>query len=259
MPVRPLRYNVDEMRLRICASVEEMGEEAAAQAAELLRSALKAAPEVAIVAATGTSQIPFLDALRRQPGIAWERTIFFHLDEYVGLPESHPASFRRYLKQRIEERLKPRAFYYIRGDEPDPGVETRRLGALIANHSIEVSFVGVGENGHLAFNDPPADFETTDPYLVVSLDRTCRLQQVREGWFARLDDVPTRAISMSVKQILRARHIICLAPDKRKAVAVRDCFGNGVSPLHPASILQTHPNCTVYLDLQSASLLEKSP
>ena len=246
------------MLLRICGAVEEISKEAAGEAAGLLRRALDATREVAIVAATGASQIPLLNALAHQPGIAWERTVFFHLDEYVGLPESHPASFRRYLRQRIEERFKPRAFHYIRGDAPDPWSECRRLNRVIAGHSIELCFAGIGENGHLAFNDPPADFEATDPYLVVSLDQTCRLQQVREGWFPRLEDVPTQAISMSVQQILKARHIICAAPDKRKAQAVRDCFGSGVSPLHPASILQTHSNCTVYLDSESASLLNLS-
>jgi glucosamine-6-phosphate deaminase len=244
------------MRLRICGTVEQLSAAAARQAAQLLRRALSVSDELTVVAATGASQIPFLAALEGQRGIDWQRVVFFHLDEYVGLPESHAASFRRYLRERVEERLRPRAFHYIQGDCPDPAVECRRLAGLIGDRTVALAFVGVGENGHLAFNDPPADFEAAEPYLVVSLDEACRMQQVREGWFARVSDVPTQAISMSIRQILKAKNIICVAPDKRKAKAVHECFAGGVSRLHPASILQTHPRCTVYLDEESASLLK---
>jgi glucosamine-6-phosphate deaminase len=180
----------------------------------------------------------------------------FHLDEYVGLPDTHPASFRRYLRERILQRVHPRAFHFLAGDAPDVAAECRRVGALLARAPIDVAFVGIGENGHLAFNDPPADFETEEPYLVVELDEACRRQQLGEGWFAGLDDVPRRAISMSVRQILKAREILCVVPDARKAQAVQECLEGEVSPLHPSSILQTHAATTVYLDRDSASFLK---
>jgi glucosamine-6-phosphate deaminase len=182
----------------------------------------------------------------------------FHLDEYVGLPDNHPASFRRYLRERIVERVHPRVFHFLAGDVDDPAAECRRVGALLARAPIDVAFVGIGENGHLAFNDPPADFENEEPYLVVELDEPCRRQQLGEGWFASLEDVPRRALSMSVRQILKAREIVCAVPDARKARAVRDCLEGEVSPLHPSSILQTHPRTTVFLDRNSAALLERS-
>jgi glucosamine-6-phosphate deaminase len=211
------------------------------------------------VAATGASQIGFLDALVNIEGIDWGRVEIFHLDEYLGLPRDHPASFRRYLEERLVRRVRPAAFHAIDGEASDPDAECRRLGALVTRSPVDVAFVGIGENGHLAFNDPPADFETRDPYLVVDLDEACRRQQMGEGWFPRLEDVPTRALSMSVRQILEAREIVASVPDARKAVAVRDCLEGEVTPRHPASILQAHPRATIYLDLDSASLLTDAP
>jgi glucosamine-6-phosphate deaminase len=234
----------------------EMARAAAEQAASALRQAIGQRGRAHVVAATGTSQFEFLDALTAMPGIDWTRTVFFHLDEYVGLPDTHPASFRRYLRERIVERVHPGAFHFIEGDAPDPQAEARRVGALIASHPIDVAFVGIGENGHLAFNDPPADFSAGQAYLVVALDEACRRQQLGEGWFPRLEDVPARAISMSIPQILKAERILCIVPDARKAQAVRDCLEGGVSPQHPASILQRHPRTTVYLDEPAASLLK---
>jgi glucosamine-6-phosphate deaminase len=149
----------------------------------------------------------------------------------------------------------PGAFHFIEGDAPDPAAECRRVGALIARQAIDLAFVGIGENGHLAFNDPPADFETEVPYLVVDLDEDCRRQQLGEGWFKSLDDVPRRAISMSIRQVLKSREILCVVPDARKAKAVKDCLEGEVSPRHPSSILQRHPRTTVYLDTASAALL----
>jgi glucosamine-6-phosphate deaminase len=195
----------------------------------------------------------------RAPGIDWPRAVFFHLDEYVGLPEAHPASFRRYLKERIVDRVHPGAFHFIDGEAQDPGAECRRVGAVLARHPVDAAFVGIGENGHLAFNDPPADFETGEPYIVVTLDEACRRQQLGEGWFARLEDVPARAISMSIRQILKSREVLCIVPDARKARAVRDCLQGPVSRDHPASILQRHPRTTVFLDAASAALLERRP
>src|SRR5436190_5734940 len=210
------------MDVRIFDTKSEMAVAAAAQAAEALRKAIAERGEASVIAATGASQFEFLDALVRAPGIEWPRTTFFHLDEYVGLPDTHPASFRRYLRERIVARVRPRAFHFIAGDAPDPQAEAARVGALLASHPIDVAFVGIGENGHLAFNDPPADFETEAPYLVVSLDEACRRQQLGGGWFPRLEDVPGRAISMSIRQILKSCEILCIVPDARKARAVRD-------------------------------------
>jgi glucosamine-6-phosphate deaminase len=245
------------MEIRVLPTKAEMAAAAAQQAVTVLRAAILGRGRAHVIAATGASQLEFLDALVRAPGIDWTRTVFFHLDEYVGLPETHPASFRRYLKERIVERVHPGTFHFIQGDAPDPEAETRRVGALIAAHPIDVAFVGIGENGHLAFNDPPADFETERPYLVVALDEACRRQQLGEGWFQRLEEVPARAISMSIRQILKSREIVCVVPDARKARAVHECLDGDVNPQHPASILQRHPRATVYLDEPAAALLER--
>ena len=243
------------MEIKVFPTKTEMAAAAARQAADALRRALHARGKANVIAATGASQFEFLDGLVKAPGIDWSRTVFFHLDEYVGLPDTHPASFRRYLRERIVEKVRPGQFHFIEGDVPDPKAEAARVGALIKSHPIDVAFVGIGENGHLAFNDPPADFDTKEPYLVVSLDEACRRQQLGEGWFPRLEDVPQRAISMSIRQILDADEILCIVPDARKAQAVRDCLEGAVSPQHPASILQRHPATTVYLDAPSAALL----
>jgi glucosamine-6-phosphate deaminase len=245
------------MDVREFATKVEMGRAAAEEAATALREAIARKGRAHAIAATGASQFEFLDALTATPGIDWSKVVFFHLDEYVGMPESHPASFRRYLKERIVSRVHPGAFHFIAGDAPDTAAEVRRVGDLIRAHPIDAAFVGIGENGHLAFNDPPADFETEEPYLVVSLDEACRRQQLGEGWFAGLEDVPRRAISMSVRQILKSERIVCVVPDARKARAVRDCLQEEVSPLRPASILRTHPRTSLYLDEASASLLRR--
>lgn len=235
----------------------EMARAAAAQAAELLRDGIARNGHATFVAATGASQFEFLDELASAPGIDWSLTTMFHLDEYIGLPETHPASFRRYLNERLVSRVQPGQVHLIQGDAPDPQVECARLNRLIAGHEVDVSFVGIGENGHLAFNDPPADFEAQAPYLVVELDEACRRQQFGEGWFASLDEVPRCAISMSVRQIMRSRAIVCTVPDGRKAQAVYDCFGGEVSPLNPASILRQHERATIFLDADAASLLNQ--
>jgi glucosamine-6-phosphate deaminase len=228
---------------------------AAERAAEIIRGAIAERGEARVVAATGASQFEFLDELTKKTDLEWQRVFFFHLDEYVGLPETHPASFRKYLKERIEARVRPRAFHFIEGDSPDPQAECRRLAALIAVQPVDVAFLGIGENGHLAFNDPPADFETEEPYIVVDLDEACRRQQVGEGWFASVEEVPRQAVSMSIKQILKARQVVCVVPDARKARAVRDCLASEVSPQRPASALRPHGGAILYLDPESASLL----
>jgi glucosamine-6-phosphate deaminase len=245
------------MEIRVFDTKEELGREAAERAAAAIGEAIGRAGEARVIAATGASQFEFLDALAAMPGVEWGRVDMFHLDEYVGVSETHPASFRRYLRERIVEPVHPRAFHFLAGDAADPAAECRRVGALLAQAPIDVAFVGIGENGHLAFNDPPADFETEEPYLVVELDEACRRQQLGEGWFASLDDVPRRAISMSIRQILKAREILCVVPDARKAKAVRDCLEGDVTPVHPSSILQAHPGTTVFLDRDSAALLKR--
>jgi glucosamine-6-phosphate deaminase len=247
------------VEIQVHRSKTGLAQAAAEQAASALRRTLAARGRAHVIAATGASQFEFLDVLTRAPDVDWARTVFFHLDEYVGLPATHPASFRRYLRERIVERVHPGAFHFIEGDAPDPQAEAQRVGALIAAHPIDVAFVGIGENGHLAFNDPPADFDTEQPYLVLSLDEACRRQQLGEGWFPRLEDVPARAISMSIRQILKSSEILAIVPDARKAQAVRDCLEGPVSPKHPASALQQHARTTVYLDLPSAALLEHAP
>lgn len=234
-----------------------LGAAAAAEGARAIGEALAARGAATVVVATGASQFEMLDALVQQP-IDWSRVTAFHLDEYVGLGITHKASFRRYLEERFLSRLPQRpAFVGVDGDAPDLAAELQRLGGLIGGRSVDVCFAGIGENGHLAFNDPPADFETEDAYLVVDLDEACRRQQLGEGWFPDLAAVPAQAISMSIRQILRADHIVLSVPDERKAVAVKGTVEGPVSPLCPASILQQHPRVSLHLDQQSASLLTR--
>jgi glucosamine-6-phosphate deaminase len=178
----------------------------------------------------------------------------FHLDEYVGLPISHPASFRKYLRERLIQKVGITHYHLLDGNG-DPGEVVRRAGEALRSAPVDIAFAGIGENGHLAFNDPPADFHTKESYLVVDLDEACRRQQVGEGWFSNISEVPLRAISMSVNQILNSNEIICVVPDVRKARAVKLCFEGEINSMAPASILRTHPKATIYLDRESASLL----
>jgi glucosamine-6-phosphate deaminase len=241
------------VQIKIFTTKTELGQAAARDAAAIINHAIAERNSAYVIAATGASQFEFLDALMLAP-VDWTKVTFFHLDEYVGLPEFHPASFRRYLKERIVSRVHPHAFYFINGEADDVQDECRRIGQLITQ-TVDVAFVGIGENGHLAFNDPPADFDTDEPYIVVNLDEACRQQQVDEGWFKGIDEVPAQAISMSIRQILRSREILCIVPDQRKAEAVKAAVELNVSPMHPSSILQTHERVTLYLDHASSSLL----
>ena len=227
---------------------------AAEQAARHIRDAISTNGSARIIAATGASQLEFLDALTAAPDVDWKQVEMFHLDEYIGLPLSHPASFRNYLFKRLINKVGI-AHYHLLDGESDPASVARTVGAELAGSPVDVAFVGVGENGHLAINDPPADFDTEEPYLIVELDEACRRQQLGEGWFKSLSAVPQRAISMSVRQILKAHEIICIVPDTRKAPAVATCFEGEISANAPASILRTHPRTTIYLDNDSASLL----
>ena len=233
-----------------------MSRAAAAHAAASLDHCIRANGSVRIVAATGASQIDFLAALTTAPGLDWSQVEMFHLDEYVGLPISHRASFRRYLLDRFINKVGIGRYHLLDG-ETDPEEIGQRVGQALAERHPDLAFVGIGENGHLAFNDPPADFTIERPYLIVTLDDACRRQQVGEGWFASMDEVPAQAISMSVRQILKSNEIIAIVPDARKAGAVNACVEGPVSPLAPASILQTHPNTTLYLDNASAALLPR--
>jgi glucosamine-6-phosphate deaminase len=230
-----------------------MGAAAARCAAEQINQAIAARGQASLILATGASQFEMLGALVTLE-VDWSRVTAFHLDEYVGLPISHPASFRRYLKERFVDKVSSlKAFHFVDGDAvADAAAECRRLGALIGPLAI-----GIGENGHLAFNDPPADFETETPFLVVTLDEACRRQQVGEGWFHSLDEVPAQAISMSIRQIMKSAAVLCTVPDLRKAESVRGAVEGPVTNRLPASILQQHPHCDFYLDVQAASLLKK--
>jgi glucosamine-6-phosphate deaminase len=240
--------------VRVFPDKKALSSASAEQAAGAIRHAILANGHARIIAATGASQLDFLDVLTRADGIDWSRVEMFHLDEYVGLPVSHPASFRKYLTENLIRRVALKNYHMLDG-EGDVREVIRKVGEAIASGPIDVAFAGIGENGHLAFNDPPADFETSAPYLLVKLDEACRMQQVGEGWFGGLGEVPIEAISMSVRQILAAREIIAVVPDARKAAAVKKCFEGEISPMAPASILRSHEAATIYLDRDSAGLL----
>jgi glucosamine-6-phosphate deaminase len=243
------------MLLRVFNDRAALGQAAAEQAAAAIRRALAERGHARIIAATAASQFEFLDALTKAPGIDWSKVEAFHLDEYIGLPVSHPGSFRKMLLGQLVQKTGITNYHLLDGDAADPSEVVRRVGKDLTSTPIDVAFLGIGENGHIAFNDPPADFETEEPYLIVNLDEACRQQQVGEAWFADISQVPKRAISMSARQILKAKEILAVVPGPRKAQAVKACFEGAVDPMAPASILRTHPNATVYLDKKSASLL----
>lgn len=230
-----------------------LGEAAGIAAAQLIRETIDQEGSANIILATGTSQFETLNQLVKDREIDWSKVVMFHLDEYIGLPLSHPASFRKYLKERFLSKVGALKATHLINGETDPEAECNRLRDLILQHPIHVALVGIGENGHLAFNDPPADFDTDEPYIIVDLDEACRKQQYGEGWFKSIKDVPAQAISMSVRQILKSKNVICSVPDGRKALAVQNCLEQPVSNLFPASILQTHERCTLFLDKTSSA------
>jgi glucosamine-6-phosphate deaminase len=242
------------MNIHIAKNTSALGKMAGATAAQEIRHAIQVNGQANIILATGLSQFETLHQLIAEE-IDWSKVVMFHLDEYIGLTLSHPASFRKYLKERFLSKVPSLKKVVLINGEGDALLECDRLEAEIVNYPIDVALVGIGENGHLAFNDPPADFDTTKPYIVVELDDACRKQQLDEGWFASMDEVPRQAISMSIKQILLSKHIICSVPDERKAVAVQRCFSGSVSNLYPASILMEHTHCDCYLDEFSSALL----
>ena len=248
---------VSRIRISIQDGRAALGRASADVAARALLDACTRKAAATLVVATGSSQFEVLAELAAVAAIPWERITVFHLDEYVGLEPTHPASFRRFLRERFIERLPcpPAAFHELDGMAGDPYAECDRLAGLVPQGSFDVAMIGIGENGHLAFNDPPADFETMLPYHVVALDERCRQQQVGEGWFPLLESVPTQAISMSVQRILATGTLVCSVPDRRKAVAVQAAVEGPITPAVPASILQQHPRCFLQIDRESASLL----
>ena len=242
------------MIFRIYDEKSTLGKSAAAHAGSIIRGAIAQRGRARVVAASAASQFEFLDALVTEPGVDWQKVELFHLDEYIGLPMSHPASFCKFLDERLISKTRITNAHLLNG-EKDPTAVIAEVGKAISAAPIDVAFVGIGENGHLAFNDPPADFETEEPYIIVQLDQPCRQQQVGEGWFPDLAHVPTHAISMSVRQVLKAKEILAIVPDARKAAAIAACFNGPVTPLAPSSILRTHPHATIYLDRNSAARL----
>ncbi len=247
------------MKIEIFHDGQSPGTAAAVAGAGIIRSAIAHRGGANVILASAASQFDVIATLLREPELNWNAVSIFHLDEYIGLSVGHPAGFRRYLWERFVSKLPvpPAAFYPINGSAVDPGEECALIGEILARHPIDVAFLGIGENGHIAFNDPPADFETENPYLVVGLDEKCRRQQLGEGWFPALEDVPKLAITMSVRQIMKSATILCTVPGERKAEAVKNALEGEISNLCPASILRTHPDVTIYLDHASASLLEK--
>ncbi len=243
------------MLIRVFGNRVSLGQAAAEQAAAAIRRAIAERGRARIIAATAASQLEFMDALTKAPEIDWSKVEVFHLDEYIGLPVTHPGSFRKMLLEQLVRKTGITHYHLLDGDAADPSNVVRRVGKELASMPVDIAFLGIGENGHIAFNDPPADFETEDPYIIVNLDEACRQQQVGEAWFADISQVPRRAISMSARQILKAREILAVVPGPRKAAAVKLCLEGTIGPMAPASILRTHPNATVYLDQASASLL----
>jgi glucosamine-6-phosphate deaminase len=243
------------MLLRVFNDKIALGRAAAEQAATAIRGALAQQGYARIVAATGISQLEFLDALTKTPDIDWAKVEMFHLDEYIGLPITHPAGFRKFLLERLISKTGITHYHLLDGEAADVAASIREAGEALASAPIDIAFLGIGENAHIAFNDPPADFEIEAPYIIVALDEACRRQQVGEAWFANISQVPQSAISMSPRQILKAKEIVAVVPDQRKAQAVKACFEGDISPMAPASILRRHANATIYLDRNSASLL----
>lgn len=245
------------IEMHVASEKDELGRQAAALGAEAIRAAIARDGAASIIVATGASQFEMLSHLVKAEGIDWSKVTAFHLDEYVGLPETHPASFRRYLNLRFLAPLNNAPAFVPVDGEGDVQANVTKLNSLIAGRRIAVCFAGIGENCHLAFNDPPADFDTEDPYIVVALDEACRRQQFGEGWFPSFEAVPQRAISMSIRQIMKSELIVLSVSDTRKAEATKAALEGPISNLSPASILQKHPRTVLFIDPAAASLLTR--
>jgi len=241
--------------ITIADDSEELGRAAAHRFAEVLAKVLAEKGHASVILATGNSQLPFVRALTGERDIDWSRVSVFHMDEYLGMSAEHPASFRRWLKENIVDAFSPKAFYGIDGDVQPIEAELERYSKLLTAEDPDITVMGIGENGHLAFNDPPAQFDTPDLIQVVHLDRACRMQQVGEGHFATLEDTPTRAVTLTIPMLVRARNVLVLVPEQRKAAAVTRALEGPVTPDCPASFLQEVRNAELYLDPDSASLL----
>ncbi len=255
-PVKTVKY--DKMPVNIHDSNETLGAAAANDLAEILRSTIAERGEASIIVATGNSQLSFIKALRAKQGIAWDKVAVFHMDEYLGMSDDHPASFRRYIREQLIDVVHPRMFYGIEGDAENVEAELARYASLLEGHEPVACVLGIGENGHLAFNDPPANFDTDKMIHVVTLDERSRLQQVGEGHFATLDEVPKQAITLTVPAVLRPQHVLAVVPEARKAPAVKAALEGPVTADCPASILRTMPHGKLYLDRDSASLLQQA-
>ena len=244
------------MQVRIFPNSDALAHVAAHEAAALIRAAVQRNGHARIVVATGNSQVAMMAKLVVLPDIPWAQVEAFHLDEYVGLPATHPASFRFWIRTRFEEKVRPGVVHYLEGDAADLDAELERYAALLAAGPLDLAFIGIGENGHIAFNDPPvADF--LDPLRVkrVPLDEMCRLQQVGEGHFSNLAAVPKEAVTFTCSQLMAAENLVCSVPDLRKSNAVKDSLEGPLSEACPGSLLRVHPRATLYLDTESASKL----
>lgn len=255
--MEPLRaFHVDRLQVEIHASKSDLGQAAAERAAWLIRGAIEERGRARIIIGTGPSQNEVIASLVRAQGVDWSRVEAFHMDEYAGMPRSHPASFRRWLKEHFVDIVHPGSAHWLNGDAGDLGLEQQRYATEITSAPIDVCFLGFGENGHIAFNDPHvADF--SDPVLVkvVEMDERCRRQQVGEGHFPDLESVPRQALTLTCPALLMARHVICSVPDRRKAEAVRNALEGPIAPVCPASAVRNHPDARLYLEPEAASLL----
>jgi glucosamine-6-phosphate deaminase len=249
-------FHLDALSVRIFDTPSALAEDAAQSARICLQQAVARQGSAAVILASAASQVEFLASLTARDGVAWDKITVFHMDEYLGLSGEHPASFRRFLREHVVTQVHPKAFHGLEGDAPEPLKEIARYTALLQAQPIDLCCLGIGENGHIAFNDPPvADFEDPQTVKLVQLDLKCRQQQVGEGHFAGLESVPKYAFTLTIPALCRARKLICVAPERRKAEAVRHALEGSISPACPASILRRQPHATLYLDTQSASLL----
>jgi glucosamine-6-phosphate deaminase len=249
-------FTVEQLSVRVFDDVLELARAAAVDAADVLRRAIDERGEANVMLATGNSQLVFLAELVTHTDVEWRRVTAFHMDEYVGLPPTHPAGFQRYMRERVAAHVPFKTFHYLRGDPGDAEEEASRYADLLRAHPLDLCCCGIGENGHLAFNDPPvADFDDPFDVKVVALDPESRRQQVAEGHFAAIDEVPTRAITVTIPALLRARRVLAIVPEERKAAPVHVALEGPVTTACPASYLRTQPHATLYLDTESASLL----
>ena len=252
------RFMADALSVLIFDSIEELGAAAAENTATIVRDAIGANGSARVIFATGNSQFDFVDALRAKAGIDWSKVTAFHMDEYVGMDANHPASFRKWIRERIENELHPSAVHYLEGDAPSAEEECQRFESLLREAPIDLICMGIGENGHIALNDPPvADFNDPVWVKVVELDAACRLQQVGEGHFPTFDDVPTHALTLTIPALIAPERIQVVAPESRKAQAVHDALEGPIKTTCPASILRQQRNAVLFLDGDSASLLSR--